>query len=979
MLKKLASEGTYMAQTQFNRTKLATSLALILGATTITPAFAAVEAQAQAEKAIEVIEVTGIRSSLIKSTDLKREASGVVDAITAEDIGKFPDTNLAESLQRITGVSIDRVNGEGSKVTVRGFGPDCNLVLLNNRTMPTAQVESESTRSFDFANLASESVSTVEIYKTGKANLSSGGIGSTINISTARPLDNNGLVASFGAKANFDTGVEEGDDITPEFSGIISNTFADNTFGALVSASYKKRDSTSKYASIDGWRQNIHGELNPNAVVIDENQNPYGNTFYARNIGFGIDHTERERLNAQVAFQYQPSKDLLFTADYTYSKLEDGLNRDSFGYWMSGPGNATNAHINQNGTFDFVTEVGGDYSSTMHKGANENENKSLGLNIKWQATENLSLAFDAHDSEATAGGADNGASSTFFIMGGLNVADKTYDATGTEIPLLSSSWANVNPSGEPHLLPEHYASLFAGVRAAQNKSNVSQYQLDGIWVNDSDDSVSSIDFGLAYTEMETHAQGSYTGPISAGWYGNMGIWSDALSYTDLGDSFLTDFSGGGSDMLIPYYYDYDQNAAMATAEELYDVEYVAAPWSDDHKIKEETTSAYVQVNIDSEFNEMPLSIVAGIRYEKTDVAASSMQQEAEALIWLNPTEWQTQFSDDFSFSNETHNYSEFLPNLDISLEVTDDVVTRFSYSKTITRPSLGAMRATTSLTAQPKVGSRTGFAGNTALKPYSSDNLDFSVEYYYDEGSYISAGWFNKDVQNFLLNTISTEQFGQLRDPYIGSAAEEARAEIVNGGGTPSDEAVFQWLLDNGYGDANNNVPQSAQDPIADWNISKPNNVEDLNIHGWELAAQHWFGDTGFGIAANYTAVTGDTKYDVEATDEQFALPGLSDSANFSIFYDKDDLQVRFAYNWRDEFLSGMGQAEAGGPAPQFTEAFGQLDASISYQVSENFSVSFEGVNILEEKKRIHGRYAEQMLRAQENYARYALSARYVF
>jgi len=968
-----------MKNTHFKRTRLATSLSLILSAGILSPTFAAEEASAK-EDAIEVIEVTGIRSSLIKSTDLKREASGVVDAITAEDIGKFPDTNLAESLQRITGVSIDRVNGEGSKVTVRGFGPDFNLVLLNNRAMPTAQIDSFSTRSFDFANLAAESVSAVEIFKTGKANLSSGGIGSTINISTARPFDKTGLVASFGAKGNYDSGVEEGDDITPEFSGILSNTFADDTFGALVSASYKRRDSTSKYASIDGWRQNIHGELNPNADVVDENENPYGNTFYARNVGLGIENVERERLNAQVALQYEPSDELLITADYTYSKLEDDKNSDTFGYWFSGPGNATSAHINKNGTFDYVTEVGGDYSSTMFRGANKNENKSLGLNIKWQATENLALAFDIHDSEATAAGVDsNGATETFFILGGLNVADKTYDATGTQIPLLSSTWANPNPAGEPHLLPEHYASLFAGVRAAQNKSDVTQFQFDGIWVNESDDAVASIDFGLAYTEMETHAQGSYTGPISAGWYGNMGMWADDLEYTGLGGDFLSDFSGGGNDMQIPYYYNYDQDAAMATAEGLYDVEYVAAPWTDDHKIKEETISGYIQVNIESEFNKMPLNIVAGMRYEQTDVSANSMQQDAVNMVWLNPTEWQTVFSDDFTFSDETNDYKEFLPNLDISLEVTDDIITRFSYSKTITRPSLQAMRATTSLTAQPKVGSRTGFAGNTALKPYSSDNLDFSVEYYYDEGSYVSAGWFNKEVENFLLDTISTQQFAQLRDPYIGSAAEDARAAIIDSGGTPSDEAVFQWLLDNGYGDANNNIPQSAQDPIADWNISRPNNVEDLNIHGWELAVQHWFWDTGFGLAANYTAVSGDTEYDSEAVDVQFALPGLSDSANFSVFYDKNDLQIRLAYNWRDEFLSATGQAEAGGPAPQFTEAFGQLDASISYQVTENFSVSFEGVNILEEEMRIYGRYSEQMLRAQENYARYSLGARYVF
>jgi outer membrane receptor for ferrienterochelin and colicin len=141
---------------------------------------------------LEEVIVTGIRQSLANSADIKRDSQGVVDAITAEDIGKFPDSNLAESLQRITGVSIDRVGGEGSRVTVRGFGGDFNMVTLNGRQMPTANLEINSAsakRSFDFATLSSDSITAVEVFKTGKANLLSGGIGSTINIKTMRPLE----------------------------------------------------------------------------------------------------------------------------------------------------------------------------------------------------------------------------------------------------------------------------------------------------------------------------------------------------------------------------------------------------------------------------------------------------------------------------------------------------------------------------------------------------------------------------------------------------------------------------------------------------------------------------------------------------------------------------------------------------------------------------------------------------------------------
>ena len=157
---------TTTPSTGFKRKLIATAIAsTMLGVSGI--------ALAQDESVEEVI-VTGIKGSLMRSMDVKREAQGVVDAISAEDIGKFPDTNLAESLQRITGVSIDRANGEGARVTVRGFGPDYNLVTLNGRQMPASGIEdttASASRSFDFSNIASEGISGVEVYKTGRASV----------------------------------------------------------------------------------------------------------------------------------------------------------------------------------------------------------------------------------------------------------------------------------------------------------------------------------------------------------------------------------------------------------------------------------------------------------------------------------------------------------------------------------------------------------------------------------------------------------------------------------------------------------------------------------------------------------------------------------------------------------------------------------------------------------------------------------------
>ena len=216
----------------------------------------------------EVI-VTGIRGSLKQSMDIKKNSQGVVDAISAEDIGKFPDTNLAESLQRITGVSIDRSSGEGSTVTVRGFGPEFNLVLLNGRQMPASGLgsccEAPASRSFDFANLASEGIASVEVYKSGRASLPTGGIGSTINIRTPRPLDRPGLQGSIGVKGVLDH-TFEGTHITPEFSGIVSKTFGDGVFGILISGSYQRRKASLAQFNA-GWREGLLGSDNCGAAL----------------------------------------------------------------------------------------------------------------------------------------------------------------------------------------------------------------------------------------------------------------------------------------------------------------------------------------------------------------------------------------------------------------------------------------------------------------------------------------------------------------------------------------------------------------------------------------------------------------------------------------------------------------------------------------------------------------------------------------
>ncbi|QQX80886.1 TonB-dependent receptor [Shewanella sp. KX20019] len=276
---------------------------------------------------------------------------------------------------------------------------------------------------------------------------------------------------------------------------------------------------------------------------------------------------------------------------------------------------------------------------------------------------------------------------------------------------------------------------------------------------------------IDFLEMDTHAQGSYSGPINAGWYGYKASVADQIRYVDLGGGFLDGFSGG--DMPIPYYSSYDIGKMFSWAEEEFGVEYNPVPFTDDHMINEKTASAYIQFHFESELYDTPLSVVTGLRYEQTDVEGRILQQESESLVWLNPTEWQAIFSDEQSYSHETNDDSVFLPNLDVNLEIQGNLMGRFFYSQTNSRENLATMRASTLLTPLSKVGSRTGFLGNTQLKPYTSNNIVLSLVYYYGDSNYVSVGWFNKEVETFLVNTIESVSYSDLLDPYHGGLASQ--------------------------------------------------------------------------------------------------------------------------------------------------------------------------------------------------------------
>jgi len=362
-------------------------------------------------------------------------------------------------------------------------------------------------------------------------------------------------------------------------------------------------------------------------------------------------------------------------------------------------------------------------------------------------------------------------------------------------------------------------------------------------------------------------------------------------------------------------------------------------------------------------------------------------------------------------------YDNLLPSLDFNIEPIDNVMARASFSRTLARPdygnlfasvSAGAPNRPTALGAAPAGATRQ----DPALLPLQSDNFDVSLEWYYKPTSFVSVGFFNKDVRNFVGNQVTSGNLFGLRDPSSGAAGSRSgiALEFLRANGLPlSDINLFSYtaLLTQNNGNQaatsaafRNNIDPATgglrtqfvvdlanavdivadpNDPLFEFAISGPVNNREGNIHGFEVAWTNFFGQTGFGFAVSYTKVNGDVNVDPYADPNVniFALTGLGDSANLTGIYDKNGLSARVSYNWRDKYLSGTNQG--GNRNPLFTAAFGTLDASISYDIAESFSISLEAVNLTSEPFRQYARTETNLVYVQELKPRFYLGARYRF
>ena len=948
------------------------------------------------------IVITGIRASLRQSMDIKRNAQGVVDAISAEEMGKFPDTNLAESLQRITGVSIDRSNGEGSFVTVRGFGPEYNLVLLNGREMPTSSLgdgaSPPNSRAFDFANLASEGIAAVEVYKSGRVTLPTGGIGSTINILTPRPLDRPGMRGSLSARAVLDTSRNGHNDITPEISGIFSDTFADDRVGILVTGAYQRRKASVNQANV-GWRDGYLGSENnwgslpqagdPRFDNITNRPGPNDVYQVQQNASYDLNDIDRERINGQAVLQFRPMDNLTGTLDFTFSQNTVEVRNSNVGVWF-----------NFNDVSSAWTDgpVAGPIFYSEHFGANERKdlsysgsltsnrsvNKSIGGNLAWEPFAGLHLQFDGHHSTAVS--KPNNKYGTNMSVGNavFGIQDQTINYEN-DLPVISVTMypgidaldpANITPTGN-------------AFRTAYNKDRIDQGQIKGNW--DFDGSfLDSVDFGVSYVDNKIR---SAFGVIQNDTWGGAGpasdIPDDIFTLESLPDKF-PGLSGHNDPAMLQSFYTFDFERMVDLINGLYGTcthpltgtptgEGCLAEFTVDRHIREKTWAPYLQANMGFDLFDRPSHLRAGLRYERTTIDSSALVPVPSNTQWVADNEFNYILTGQSDFTTLKGKYHEWLPAVDFDVEPIHNVKLRASYSHTITRPDYASMQGGLTLDSPFRVGGGTGSQGNPGLLPYKSKNIDLSAEWYYGALSYLSVGYFHKDVSNFISTTrVDQTAFG-LHTPFGGPRYNAALAALGSGATAGDIRAYIAAHYPGSVVISPTGqilIQALPEDPLLNFQVTTPTNSDqNATIHGWEFNIQHTLWNTGFGVIANYTIVNGSAKYNNElpASVPQFALVGLSDSANAVLFYDKHGIQARLAYNWRQKFLSGSG------PNPTYVESYGQLDGSASYEFRKGITAFVEGINLTGSSRRGHQRHVNNVTFVSPGYARYTAGVRVAF
>jgi len=865
-------------------------------------------AQSTEGAVVEEVVVTGFRESLEQSLDIKRANAGAVDAIFAEDIADFPDTNLAESVQRLPGVSIDRVGGEGRQISIRGLSPEFSRVRINGMealttTSATDGVGTNRTRAFDFNVFASELFNQIAVRKTSSAEVDEGSLGATIDLFTARPLDFEG----FKFVSSYQQGYNDlADQADPRAVALVSMANEDQTFGALFSVAYSKRQTVEEGSQSGGWERNSNTTADRwqslPAGLSAEEISRVNNSVHARFPRYVNFEHDQDRLGLTGSLQWKPGDRTSLSFDVLHSKLDAERTEPFLEAISFARGNAAGR-----GATD-VLEYEIDENGTMVYGRfNDVDTRSENRLDEWNTVFNqYSLSMQHEFSDRFKIDALVGTSkSELEVERATTIILENFDSDNFVYDFRNSSRNPFVSYGFDVTDPANWVVSEVRERPSEQSNEFDTARIDTAFtLNDT----FTLKGGVSWKEF--------------GFDVFAGSRDRALPINTAGCTIprtaLTAAQG-----YQQTFGDNDLPAGMANSFFVADVKTVAnllgvysndacfplvAVGADVRSVVEEDLGYHVQLDFDTTLFGLPLRGDVGVRYVETDMAAKGTQAitNADNTVTLMSVV-------------ANRKYDDTLPAVNLVLEPVQDFLVRAGYSKVMSRPALGSLSPG---------GSITGFAtppvvtfGNPNLDPFRADAYDMSFEWYFAEEALIALALFRKDIESFTVNDRQSLPWSSL--------------------GLPDS------LLD-----------QIPPEPTDIFDVRTTINGEGGKLEGFEVQYQQpftflpgpsWL--SNFGAILNYTNVDSEVNFAAQgAAPRILDLVGLSEqSANATLYFDDDTFSARVSLTYRDSFMR-TANARVGNDI-DFTDESTYVDVSTSYRINQHFKVSLEALNVTDEHR----------------------------
>lgn len=871
-----------------------------------TSAIVALSLPAQAQDAAPAadpqgeIVVTGIRASLRNAINVKKEANAVVDVITSEDIGKFPDRNVAESLSHIPGVSIDRRFGEGEKVAIHGTDPALNRMLLDGHAVASADWggndNDPTSRTFNYSLLAPELVERLEVYKSPEPRIDEGSIGGTVIVRTRRPLDTpaNSFFASGGYSYN-----DRSEKGNIRASGLYSWKNQDETFGILAAVTYDKQNLTRAGVEFFGFekagtrffQQDANGNnlldsggqpilKNPNATITGGTRQDLANAQLPFGINYAYFTQQRKRMSYSGTVQFKPTDTLTLTLSGL--RIDGNYNNASQSMYVI-PG-AWSGDVLQSANIDNGVVT----SASFGRASANSQSSQLDMLIRKTKLTTDNLNFEA------AWKGDSGASITFLggwsrAIGGRN-PEYLFDVR-TDLPYSYSftpGGAEVNYVGDL-TDPANYRrsnrpepQTIDGQPIIYNGSQLVAARAGGIDFSktiDRDyyaqyDATVPIEFG-PFTEVRIGTKYSkHRNRLNAGGFNNYDL-SSGYTLASLGvDTNLTPggvFKGTGGTGNATQYINLPAQSVIDILEDSINIP-VAKPTAS-YIVDEEVAANYIQFN----FEQDGFRGNIGGRLVYTSNSSRFTAQVAQGdgqLPLLVP-------------GRVNNDYLKFLPSVNVAYDTGSNLIFRGSVAKVIARPryeQLGGSIGRNDITLDAS-------GGNPNLKPYLSTNYELSAEWYPKAGMLFSVELFRREVKDYIYNAITQQTF-------FNELEQENRV----------------------------------------YNVNQPINGGKAKVNGVLVSGQAeiW---GGFGIQANYSFAD-------SSTDEGLNLPYLSKhTVNIIPYFESGPFQARVSYNYRSAYFRAIGRLSS----VDMVAPYNQLDASASFAITPNITLTANAQNLLDE------------------------------